>query len=256
MPVVSKRVSRETLVMTPAIEQLQAQLKSWGVGLAHSQLSLLSVYADLLATYELANVIGTKDREKIILEHLSDSLSCLVPRCIRSGDSVIDVGAGGGLPGVPLSIGAPKIHVSLLEAVEKKVRFLEYARLELGLGNIEVLHDRAEDVGRKPEYSEVFDLATARALAPLPGVLEYCTPLVRPGGAILAMKGRLPEEELTQGVEASRELGIELREVQKVDFIAQLPQKERKLVIFDKVRATSDRFPRRAGFAKKRPLGV
>jgi len=242
--------------MTPAIEQLQAQLKSWGIGLGHSQLALLSVYADLLATYKVANIIGTKDREKIILEHLSDSLSCLVSGCIRLGDAVIDVGTGGGLPGVPLSIASPKLHMSLLEAAEKKVRFLEYARSELGLENIEVLHNRAEDVGRKPEYREVFDLATARALAPLPVVLEYCTPLVRPGGAILAMKGLLPEEELTQGVEASRELGVELREVQKVDFIAQVPQKERRLVIFDKVRATSDRFPRRVGFAKKRPLGV
>ena len=222
----------------------------------HSQLALLSVYADLLATYKLANIIGIKDREKIILEHLSDSLSCLAPGCIRLGDSVIDVGSGGGLPGVPLSIASPKIHMSLLEAAEKKVRFLECARLELGLGNTEVLHDRAEAVGRKPAYREVFDLAIARALAPLPVVLEYCSPLVRPGGAILAMKGRLPEEELTQGVEASRELGVEVREVQKVDLIAQLPQKERRLVIFDKVRATSGRFPRRVGLAKKRPLGI
>jgi 16S rRNA (guanine527-N7)-methyltransferase len=242
--------------MTPAIEQLQVQSESWGVDLNHSQLSLLSVYADLLAAYELANIIGTKDREKIILDHMSDSLSCLASGCVRPGASVIDVGTGGGLPGVPLSIASPKIHMSLLEAAEKKVRFLEYARLELGLGNLEVLHDRAEDVGRKPEYREVFDLATARALAPLPVVLEYCTPLVRAGGAILAMKGRLPEEELTQGIEASRELGVELREVLKIDFIAQLPQKERRLVIFDKVRATSVRFPRRVGFAKKRPLGL
>jgi 16S rRNA (guanine527-N7)-methyltransferase len=242
--------------MTPAAEQLQAQLKSWGVDLDHSQLALLNVYADLLATYKLANIIGTKDREKIITEHLSDSLSCLVPGYVRLGDSVIDVGTGGGLPGVPLSIASPKIHMSLLEAVERKVRFLEYARLQLGLGNIEVLHNRAENVGRKPEYREVFDLATARALAPLPVVLEYCAPLVRTGGAILAMKARLPEEELTQGVEASRELGVELREVLKVDFIAQLPQKERRLVIFDKVRATSGRFPRRLGFAKQHPLGV
>jgi len=252
----SKRVSRETLLMTPAIEQLQVQLESWEVDLNHSQLSSLSLYADLLATYELANIIGTKDREKIILEHLSDSLSCLAPGCVRSGDSVIDVGAGGGLPGVPLSIASPKIHMSLLEAAQKKVRFLEYARLELGLENIEVLDDRAEDVGRKPEYREAFDLATARALASLPVVLEYCTPPVRPGGAILAMKGRLPEEELAQGVEASGDLGVELREVKKVDFIAQLPQKERSLVIFDKVHATSGRFPRRVGIAKKRPLGL
>ncbi len=221
-----------------------------------TQLALLSAYADLLATYELANVIGTKDREQIILEHLLDSLSCLMSGQVRLEDSVVDVGTGGGLPGIPLRIAFPKIHVSLLEATEKKVRFLELVGLELGLENLEVLHARAEDAGREPVYRESFDLATARALAPLPVVLEYCTPLVRPGGTILAMKGLLSEEELSQGVNASRELGLELREVLKVEYIAQIPQKERRLVVFDKNYATPGRFPRRMGLAKKRPLGL
>jgi 16S rRNA (guanine527-N7)-methyltransferase len=239
-----------------AIERLQLQCESWGLDLAPSRLSLLTVYADLLATYDLANIVGTKDREQIILEHLTDSLSCLLDGCIGPGDYVVDVGTGGGLPGVPLSVTSPEIKMSLLESSEKKVRFLEYASLKLNLGNVEILHGRAEDVGRKPQYRENFDLATARALAPLPVILEYCAPLVGTGGAILAMKGRLPEEELTQGIEASRQLGVELRKVLKVDYIAQLPQKERRLVIFNKLYETSDRFPRRVGLAKKRPLGV
>jgi 16S rRNA (guanine527-N7)-methyltransferase len=239
-----------------AIEQLQLQCESWGLDLAPSQLSLLTVYADLLATYDLANIIGTKDREQIILEHLTDSLSCLLHGCIGLGDYVVDIGTGGGLPGVPLSIASPEIQMTLLESSGKKVRFLEYAKLELDIGNVKILHGRAEDVGRKPEYREAFHLATARALAPLPVVLEYCAPLVRTGGAILAMKGRLPEEELKQGIEASRELGFELREVLKIDYIAQLPQNERRLVIFNKLYETSDRYPRKTGLAKKRPLGA
>ena len=242
--------------MRTAIKQLKLQCESWGLDLAPSRLSLLTVYADLLATYDLANVIGTKERDQIILEHLTDSLSCLLDECIRPGDYVVDVGTGGGLPGVPLSIASPEIKTCLLESLEKKVRFLEHAILKLDLGNVEILHGRAEDVGRNPDYRAAFDLATTRALAPLPVVLEYCAPLVRTGGAILAMKGRLQEEELTQGIEASRQLGVELRKVLKVDYMAQLPQKERRLVIFKKLYETSDRFPRRVGLAKKRPLGL
>ncbi len=146
--------------------------------------------------------------------------------------------------------------MTLLEVTEKKVRFLEYAKAQLDLGNLEVLHARVEEAGRDPRCRDAFDLATARALATLPVVLEYCAPLVRTGGAILAMKGRLPEEELSRGVAASHQLGAKLREVLKVEYRAQLPQKERRLVVFDKVRATSGRFPRRVGLAKKRPLGA
>ena len=242
-------------MMATAIEQLRVQVRSWGIELDRSQLSLLGEYADLLAGYELANVIGTKDRKQIVLEHLVDSLSCLSAEGVQWNDTLLDVGTGGGLPGIPLSVTCTELRVTLLEATEKKVRFLEYVKMELNLGNLEVLHARVEDVGRKPEFRETFDLATARALAALPVVIEYCAPLVHPGGKIVAMKGRLSEAELSQGIKASRELGVELHEVLEVDYHVQLPQKERRLVVFDKIRATPDKFPRRVGLAKKRPLG-
>ena len=237
------------------MQQLRLQSADWGLELDCSQMSLLSVYADLLAEYELANVIGTKDRDKIILEHLTDALSCFVVKDLRRATYIIDVGTGAGLPGIPLAIAHSGLRVALLEAAEKKVRFLEYVRMMLDLRNLEVLHARAEDVGRRSEYREAFDLATARALAALPVVVEYCAPLVRPGGVILAMKGRLPEEELSKGMEASRQLGVALREVREVKYRAQFPQKERYLVVFDKIDVTPDTFPRRMGLAKKRPLG-
>lgn len=255
-PVSQEYVSRETLLMSEALEQLRVQCHDWGIDLDASQLRLLCAYADLLAGYELANVIGTRDRDQIILGHLVDSLSCLAATGIQWGGRLIDVGAGGGLPGIPLSVARPDLRVTLLEATEKKVRFLEYVKVELKLGNLAVLHARAEEAGRESRYREAFDLATARALAALPVVLEYCAPLVRTGGKVLAMKGRLQEEELSQGAVAARELGAELSETQAVDYRPQLPQKERRLVVFDKVSATPARFPRRVGLAKKRPLGA
>jgi 16S rRNA (guanine527-N7)-methyltransferase len=241
--------------MRGATEALRLQSAEWGIGLDPSQISLLSAYADLLAGYKLANVIGTKDGDKIVLEHLVDALSCFLIEDLRQASSVIDVGTGAGLPGLPLAITRPELRVTLLEAAEKKVRFLKHARAALGLRNLKVLHARVEEVGRTSSYREAFDLATARAVAALPVVLEYCAPLVRSGGAILAMKGRPSHEELSMGVVASGELGLALREVREVKYSTRLPQKERRLVVFDKVRATPDRYPRRAGLAKKRPLG-
>jgi len=242
--------------MRRAIEQLRLQANDWGIRVSGSQLSSLSAYADLLAEYELANVLGTRSREDIILEHLADSISCFLIQDLKQRNSVVDVGTGAGLPGIPLAIIHSGLYVTLLEATEKKVRFLEHAVPTLDLRNLTVLHARAEEIGKHPAFREDFGLATARALAALPVVIEYCAPLIRSGGKILAMKGRLPEEELSKGVAASRELGIALREVRKVKYLTRFPQKERRLVLFDKVGKSPERFPRRVGMAKKRPLGT
>lgn len=241
--------------MNPALEQLRSQSAVWGIRLSDSRLALLERYARLLGSYELANVIGTRDPEKIVTEHLLDSLSCFLTKCVHEANSMIDVGTGGGLPGVPLAIVRPELRVALLEATEKKVSFLKLVQEELGLRNLELLNTRVEEVGRKPEYRETFELATGRALAALPVVAEYCAPLVRVGGTILSMKGRLSEEESSQGIAAAKQLGLELREVRGVEYQEWLPQKERRLVVFEKVAVTPHRFPRRVGLAKKRPLG-
>jgi 16S rRNA (guanine527-N7)-methyltransferase len=238
-----------------AAEDVRAQVSEWGVELKPFQLDLLSEYADLLARYKHANVIGTRDPSEIFTEHLTDSLSCLLIGDLRMSPSVIDVGTGGGLPGVPLATSCPTLTVTLLEATEKKVRFLRTVIESLGLQNLKLIHGRAEETGHRAANREAFRFAVARAVAELPVVAEYCAPLVQLGGKILAMKARLTEEELSRGVTASRELGIELREVRKVQYTPELPQKERHLVVFEKILATPEKFPRRVGLAKKRPLG-
>jgi 16S rRNA (guanine527-N7)-methyltransferase len=241
--------------MLTAIELLGLQASDWGVELDSAQLRSLSVYADLLAGYKLANVLGTKERDKIVLEHLLDALSCCLLEDLYQGSSLIDVGSGAGLPGIPLAIARPELKVTLLEATKKKVGFLLYAREILSLSNLEIIHVRVEEVARDP-YKEAFNLATARALAALSVILEYCAPLINIGGTIIAMKGRLSEQELSQGVMAAREVRLTLREVRQVEFRPQLALKARLLAVFDKHTATPSRFPRRVGLAKKRPLGA
>ncbi len=238
------------------MEQLWLQCNEWRLHLDQSCLPLLGSYAELLATYPLANVIGAKEIEHIILDHLLDSLSCLTVDQMARAESMVDVGTGGGLPGVPLAIARPELSVTLLEATERKARFLEEVRTRLGLKNVEVVQVRAEELGGMLEYRDSFGLATARAVATLPVVLEYCAPLVRIGGHVISMKAQLHEEELSAGIRASTQLGVQLREIHEVHYQAQLPRKERRLVVFDKVTETPRAFPRRVGLAKKRPLGT
>src|SRR5215204_2570055 len=177
--------------MRVAVEQLRLQSSDWDVALEPSQLASLSAYAGILAGYQYANVVGTKDPRKIVTEHLSDSLSCLLIGTLWSSRSLVDVGTGGGLPGIPLAISRPDLRVTLLEATKRKVRFLDYTRKRLGLGNLGLVQGRVEEAGKKAAYKGTFDLAVARALAELPVVVEYCAPLVQVGGEILAMKGQL-----------------------------------------------------------------
>jgi 16S rRNA (guanine527-N7)-methyltransferase len=143
----------------------------------------------------------------------------------------------------------------LLDATMKKVQFLHKAVEHLGVDNLIVLHARAEDVARSPDYRGVYDLATSRAVAKLPTLLEYSAPFVRIGGLIVAMKGKLAAEELSAGATAAAELGLQLREVVEVEFIPQVPHKERRLVVFEKRYATPPKYPRRVGLAKQRPIG-
>ncbi len=242
-------------MVAKAIDQLRLQCASWGIELSQSQISLLMDYADILSTYQLANVIGTTSKADIITEHLLDSLSCLLVEDLHYKNSIVDVGTGGGLPGIPLAIVRPDLKVTLLEIREKKVRFLSHATQILGIRNLKVLHARAEQVGQWETHRASFDIATARALSTLSVVVEYCAPLVRTRGTILAMKARLSKEELSNAAVASQKLGVALRDVRHVKYSAPPQEKERRLVLLDKVEATPEGFPRRAGLAKKRPLG-
>ena len=240
---------------TSAVNLLRRQAHRWGLELDPDQLALLEQYAGLLASYAHANVIGTRDNAAILLEHITDALSCALTGHLAADQRIIDVGAGGGLPGIPLRIAFPDLRLTLLEATAKKVRFLETAVEDLDLPGIEVVNRRAEDIGANVEYRDSFDVAVARAVAALPVVIEYCAPFVTTDGTIIAMKGRTSSEELDAGARTAAEVGAELDTVRTVTFIPEMVQKERNLVVLRKTRATPRAFPRRVGLAKQRPLG-
>lgn len=181
-------------------------------------------------------------------------LDCIAP--IAHGWPVgartaIDVGSGAGFPGIPLAIALPQVHFVLLDALDKRVKFLQSAVDALGL-NAEAVHLRAEDAARRPEFREQFDIALARAVAPLNVLAEYLLPFVHTGGQMLALKGPDAENELTQAGAAIALLGGGTGHIEPVS----IPGRDwsHRLVAVEKQSPTPEKYPRRAGMPEKKPL--
>jgi 16S rRNA (guanine527-N7)-methyltransferase len=163
--------------------------------------------------------------------------------------SLVDVGSGGGLPGLPLKLTRPDLAVTLVEADQRKASFLVQACARLELGDVEVVAGRAEDLGRDPRYRETFDVAVARALAAMPVLVEWCLPLVRVGGRLLAQK--TTTQSVAGAEKAIEVLGGSLREVLRTPSAA---RRSGTVVVVEKVRPTPAGYPRRPGAAARKPL--
>ena len=239
-----------------SISLLDEQVAAWGLRLDHGRREHLLEYANLLASHDRANVIGTRDLDGILLSHVLDSLSCFLHEPLFRAGRLADVGSGGGLPGIPIKIMKPDLTATLVEATGKKASFLRYALDSLGLDGVEVANARVEDLGRARAYRGAYDIVTSRAVARLSVVAEYCVPLLESGGWAIAMKGRLEQDELSEGRRAVDTLGARVAGITKVPMLSEVGEKERNLVILEKFRETPARYPRRSGVVAKRPLGV
>lgn len=202
---------------------------------------MLESEADLLGLTRLAG-------DALVQELILDSLK-LLPQ-VPQGARVIDVGSGGGVPGVPLALARPDLEVVLVESNRRKAGFLERAAAAVGAGRIIVACARAEELGREPEHRERFDLAVAKALAPLRVLLELTSPLVRVGGLVLAPKGPRFDTELEESQNALRTLNLEPLD----PVLYQLGDKSYTLGRFRKTAPTPPRYPRRPGLPAKSPL--
>lgn len=231
-----------------------------GTPLDDDQLGRFRRYGELLlAANERMNLTAITDPAQVETLHFLDALT-LVPairawcRANQADDpTLVDVGSGAGVPGIPLKIALPALRVTLLDATGKRVRFLDETIGALGLVGIGAYQGRAEEVGRDRDWREQFDLVTARAVARLPTLLEWCLPLARVGGLLLAPKAGDLAAELIQGERAAPPLGGYLRSVRPVDLAA-LPG--RALVLIDKTGHTPARYPRGGGLPAKEPLGT
>lgn len=229
-----------------------------GLPLSESQLDALVTYAGMLVkTNEVMNLTNITDDEGIAVRHFVDSLT-LVPFILeeqkkagREDISVIDVGTGAGFPGIVLKIAVPKIRLTLLDSLQKRLNFLDDVSSALSLADVKTVHGRAEDAGHDAALREKYDVSCARAVANLPVLCEYCLPFVKTGGAFLAMKGNVDEEEKASG----RALQVLGGKKEKVDrFLLPGTDMNRSIVVVRKSKPTPNAYPRQAGKPSKKPL--
>jgi 16S rRNA (guanine527-N7)-methyltransferase len=204
-----------------------------------------------LLTKDPAAPTAVRDPQAALNDHIADSLVALELDEVRHAVAIADLGAGAGLPGIPLAVALPGSEVSLVESNRRKCEFIQRAIATCGLTNAAAVTVRAEEWG---EGFERFDLVTARAVAPLSVVAEYAAPLLRIGGALLAWKGRIDHTDQAAALVAADELGLELGPPWAVEPYPGVTN--RHLQLMRKVAPTPGRFPRRPGMARKRPLGA
>ena len=239
--------------MTAFEEILTARAAEAGIPLTAEQVGQFSVYNEMLLDWNTRmNLTALTAPEDVAVKHIIDSLTAYDAALFDGARTLIDVGTGAGLPGIPLAVYAPHLTVTLLDSLNKRVRFLMEVAAAMGLPNVRCIHARAEEAARTAEHRAAYDIAVSRAVARLPVLLEYTLPFVRVGGTLLALKGRAYAEEQKEARRAAEVLGggrITARTVR-------LPGLDdvRAMLTVTKERQTPAAYPRGGGAPTRRPI--
>lgn len=274
---------------TTGLTQFHKDLAEWGIILTSKQDEQFIKFYELLVEWNsFMNLTAITEFDEVMKKHFLDSMSFVhyvnnyycttnnkitkVSKNIVSDDkstgahkefdcsylsqlkfTMIDVGTGAGFPGIPLAILFPEAKFTLMDSLNKRIKFLNEVILQLGLTNVETVHSRAEDLARNEKYREQYDYAVSRAVANLSTLSEYCLPFVKPTGNFVSYKSERLSEELIAAEKAISILGGTVKD--QIDF--QLPESDiyRNLLIIEKVKSTSKKYPRKAGLPSKEPLG-
>lgn len=208
-------------------------------------------YRHLLKEWnEKMNLTAILDDEGIESKHFMDSLTLFETGRIHNGAKVLDIGTGAGFPGVPMKIYAPDLDITLMDSLNKRITFLDMLIESLELTSIQAIHGRAEEMSRKPEHRDHYDVVVSRAVAPLNTLCEYCLPFVRQGGVFIAMKGPQGEDELAETSGAIEKLASSLDEVKTFE----MGDNTRTLIVIKKIGRTPKAYPRGGGKPRKSPL--
>ncbi|MCC8026566.1 MAG: 16S rRNA (guanine(527)-N(7))-methyltransferase RsmG [Clostridium sp.] len=243
--------------------QMRQEAGDQGIVLDHRQLEQLYLYYEMLSeTNKVMNLTAITEESEVVTKHFSDSLSLVrafgggdgFGKYLEKGVSLIDVGTGAGFPGIPLKILFSGMRVTLLDSLNKRVKFLQDVCNKLELKEVMCIHGRAEDIGRQEEHREAYDLCVSRAVANLATLSEYCVPFVKIGGCFVPYKSGEIEEELEQSKKAVFVLGGKIEKVEK--FTLPGSDAARSLVVIRKISATAGKYPRKAGMPAKEPLGA
>lgn len=224
-----------------------------GIQLTEKQKQQFDKFYELLVEWnKVMNLTGITEYEEVNEKHFVDSVALVKAVSLNEKQNLIDVGTGAGFPGIPLKIVFPHLKVTLLDSLNKRIKFLDTVIEELGLEHIETIHGRAEDFAKQADYREQYDICVSRAVANLATLSEYCIPYVKIGGLFIPYKSGEIEEELSHSEKAITILGGKLDQVIKFE----LPRSEigRSFVKIEKVKSTAKKYPRKAGLPSKEPL--
>ena len=224
-----------------------------GIELGQEEVNRFIKYKDLLKEWNTKiNITAITDDDEIDIKHFLDSLTPFVTDIFKGSKRVIDIGTGGGFPGLPLKIVNPDLDVTLLDSLNKRIIFLNEVIDSLELDRIKAIHGRAEELSIKETYREKYDICVSRAVASLDTLSEYCIPFVKLGGYFVSMKGPDYDEELKQSKNAIKILGGKVLEKR----IVKIPESdiEHSLIIIEKIRQTPTKYPRGGGKPRKNPL--
>ncbi len=236
------------------LERISERLKQNQIPFGDALPEKIRIYLELLREWnKKMDLTALEEEEELLDRHYIDSLAVLRTDLIVPSASIIDVGTGAGFPGMVLALAVPDCSVTLMDAQQKRLHFLEAVRDATGSRNVSILHARAEDAARKPEFREKFDIACARAVAPLNILCEYLLPFVRVGGCALCWKGPALRTELDEGLRAARILGGH-PEMPVCCRVAGRDWDHRILPV-RKTEKTASAYPRKAGTPKAKPLG-
>lgn len=239
---------------------LENLFRGIGISLEKRQACQFLKYYDLLVSWnEKINLTAITDFNEVCVKHFIDSLSLInmfssfeEMQDELSGKSIVDVGTGAGFPGIPLKIVFPNLKVTLIDSLDKRIHFLDEVISELDLSDISTVHGRVEDLAQVESYREQFDFATARAVAALPVLSEYCIPFVKCGGTFIAYKSEKAEEEISDSANALKVLGGSLEKSKT--FLLSGTEYSRTILFIRKVSDTPNQYPRKAGKPSKKPL--
>ena len=204
----------------------------------------------ILEKNKYINLTSVNDRDEFIVKHILDSLSVVDLDEFTKAKKIIDVGTGGGFPGIPLAIAFPEKQFVLLDSLRKRLRVIDELTEYCGICNVNTIHMRAEDAGRSDEYREKFDLCVSRAVAPLILLSEYCIPLVKKGGFFISYKGEKAEKEIEDAHKMIITLGGNINRVEE-HILDEDNASGHKLIIIEKEKKTPSLYPRSAAVIKK-----
>lgn len=233
--------------------QFEKDLTALGIKLSDEQVKQFLKYYELLVEWNsFMNLTAITEYDEVMKKHFVDSLSLIKTFDVNKEATVIDVGTGAGFPGLALKIAFPKLKVTLLDSLNKRINFLNEVIAQLGLTGIDTVHGRAEDFAKPDKLREKYDLCVSRAVANMSTLSEYCLPFVKVGGEFISYKSEKTEEELSKANKAISLLGGKFE--RSNEFY--LPDSDiyRNLVVIKKIKGTPKKFPRKAGLPSKEPI--